>query len=213
MATAALWLVAGPNGAGKTTAVQREPIKGLLSGVEVLNADDRTLELLQAAGFEHFRDAPSAVLRSTFIEAAEEVFANARTALAEDRSILVETVLSTRKFEPLVELVRARGGIFSLLYIALASPAVSAARVRRRVGEGGHDVPADRLATRWKRSVENLGWFARRAEAFWVYDNTESDEGQGLTLLAQGGFGNLKILRPDVIPAITESLTAAFSGG
>ncbi len=212
MAGPALWLVAGPNGAGKTTAVQRRPITELLPTGLALNADDWTLELLHAAGYAHFEDAPPEILRATFIEAAEQTFTVAKNALAQGETVIVETVLSTRKFEPLVELAHERSGIFGLIYIALASSAVSAARVRRRVERGGHDVPADRLAARWQRSAENLGWFARRADMFWVLNNTDSKRDHPLPLLANGGEGKLEIHDADAIPAITESLVAAFSG-
>lgn len=127
--------------------------------------------------------------------------------------MVVETVLSTQKFVPLVELAHSRGGFFGLIYIALASPVVSADRVQRRVKRGGHDVPADRLAARWQRSVQNLGWFAHRADAFWVYDNTDSREEKPPTLLAHGRAGTVDIFAPGAIPAITESLVSAFSGG
>ena len=53
---------------------------------------------------------------------------------------------------PHVELVRGQSGFVGLIYVTLASPELACARVARRVQAGGHDVPAEKVRTRWQRS-------------------------------------------------------------
>src|SRR5687767_592605 len=111
--------------------------------------------------------------------------------------------MSTRKYCALVEDTLARGGFFGFIYVALESPEISRERVARRVAQGGHDVPAEKLAQRWRKSVENVGWFAKRANRFWIVDNSDSTLGIPPRLIALGGGGSLQFLERDIIPEIT----------
>lgn len=119
----------------------------------------------------------------------------------------METVLSTAKYQPVVEEVLTAEGRCFLIYVALNSPELSAQRVRRRVSEGGHDVPADKLRERWERSLKMLPWFASRAHRFWVFDNSNSDSEQRAELLATGSGRKLTLFNAEAIPALTQSLT------
>lgn len=40
------------------------------------------------------------------------------------------------------------------------------------VAQGGHDVPPEKVVTRWDRSLANLPWFALRADRAMIFDNT-----------------------------------------
>lgn len=183
-----LWIVAGPNGAGKSTLSSLAEFRAKLDSVRFFNPDELTLVLLHAQGYESFAAAPPEVLRATNIRAAEEVFASLTLAVESGALVGIETVLSTDKYQPLVERVRELGGRCYLLYVSLASPTLSLERVRRRVSMGGHDVPAAKLAERWQRSLDNLPWFASHADDFWVFDNSDSNRTAPL-LLAHGWRG------------------------
>ncbi len=168
-------IVAGPNGAGKTTIAAPGP-GGLLElfgldAAERLNADDETARLI-ADGAE-----PG---RATSLDAAQRTDERLAAAIEAGRSVLVETVLSSDKYRPLLERARARGFRIALVYVALQHHLLSAKRVKLRVAAGGHDVPADHLAPRWKRSLENLVWFGARADAVYVLDNSAGASGPAL---------------------------------
>lgn len=180
-----LWLIGGPNGAGKTTLCSAEEFQSQLEGVQLLNPDQVTLRLLRQRGFTSFAEAPPAVLRQANMEAADEVFRELVDGVANRRLVGVETVLSTDKYKSPVTAARALNGRFYLIYVSLASPALSLARVQQRVRQGGHDVPSDRLADRWRRSLELLPWFAAHADDFWVFDNSSSERCAPI-LLARG---------------------------
>ena len=130
------WLLAGPNGAGKSTLYRALVLQGLISAeAEFVNAD-----LYEQAALGHIAD-PEA--RSN---AARE-WADARRAalLKEGRSFVSETVFSHPSKIDLIEHARAAGFIVHLLVVAIDDPRRLVARVRQRVGEGGHDVPAKRI--------------------------------------------------------------------
>ena len=117
----------------------------------------------------------------------------------------METVLSTDKYVPMVEQVLSAGGDFFLIYIALRSPELAVERTRERVRRGGHDVPAEKVRARWRRSLEQLPRFARRATHFWVFDNSNSDPDIAPRLLAEGNAGICLELHDD-IPEMSAAL-------
>jgi predicted ABC-type ATPase len=168
-------IVAGPNGAGKTTVAAPGP-GGLLEifgldAAERLNADDEAARLI-ADG------APPGP--ATSLAAARATDERLAAAVEARGSVLVETVLSSDKYRPLLERARAQGFRVALVYVALQHYLLSLKRVKLRVAAGGHDVPADRLAPRWKRSLENLVWFGARADAVYVLDNSAGASGPAL---------------------------------
>jgi len=201
-----LWIIAGPNGAGKTTCVQKEPITGLLPAVRFLNPDARTLLKLQAQGYQGFVGAPANVQAKLFIESANEVSAELDAAVARGEPVGVETVLSSGKYRPLVETVRARSGFVGLIYVALSSPLIALERVAARVRRGGHGVPSEKVGQRWQRSLDCLAWFAERATAFWVIDNSNSDPAVAPRLLASGTAGKLGYVSEETFPELRAAL-------
>jgi predicted ABC-type ATPase len=184
-----LWIIAGPNGAGKTTLAQAHPIGALLPRVPFLNPDDVAQALLVQRGYRSFADAPEPIQRETFLAAAKSVAAQLDAALHRGEAIGVETVLSTDKYRSAVEWIHKCDGFVGLIYVGLASPELACARVARRVRAGGHDVPVEKVHARWHRSLGNLGWFAARASAFWVFDNSSENPDEPPMLVATGQDG------------------------
>ena len=201
------WLIAGPNGAGKTTVVQSDPFHGLLPPVHRLNADEQTLRQLRRRGYPGFHDVPGEVLFEEFSEASEAVFREVTDKLGHGEAVCVETVLSTSKYQPVVERTLALGGYFALVYVTVRSPDISIARVAQRVRQGGHDVPTDKVRARWHRSLEFLPWFAARASVTWVFDNSDSDPENPPRLIAQGIDGRVRVLDPEAILEVTRALS------
>jgi predicted ABC-type ATPase len=147
--------IAGPNGAGKSTFFQAylRP-----AGLRFVNADDLARDL----GIGPYESAALAdQLR--------------REMLRQRESFIFETVLS----DPVGEKVRflaeaARTGYAVVLcFIGLDSVATSEQRVAMRVSQGGHDVPSEKLATRYGRTIENLHRAIRELPHVRVYDNSD----------------------------------------
>lgn len=203
-----LWIIAGPNGAGKTTCAKTAPISDLLPKVAFFNPDERTLLKLRSAGYQGFLDAPVDVQTRLFFESAEEVFAELNQALALNKKVGVETVLSTDKYRSLVEAVQQVGGVFSLLYVALSSPSIAKERVAARVKRGGHGIPDDKIEQRWLRSLQNLPWFAERATEFRVIDNSDSNPEHCPILIASGKQGIVEYLDENAFPEIKSALAS-----
>jgi predicted ABC-type ATPase len=71
-----------------------------------------------------------------------------------------------------VEKARSLGLLFWLVYVTTLDPELNVERVWDRVQAGGHDVPSDAVRQRWHRSMDELTWFAARADKLIVVDNS-----------------------------------------
>lgn len=201
-----LWIVAGPNGAGKSTIVQAEPIQRVLANVTFFNPDSVAQTILRSVGFDSFREAPGELQRDASLWAANFVEAVVEDFVRRADPVGVETVLSTVKYQPLVERVLAASGFFGFIYIALRSPDLAVERIQQRVREGGHSVPVDKVRSRWSRSLTNFPWFVSRASQFFVFDNSDSNPHTAPKLIAYGSFGVVNWRQSCDIPELERSL-------
>jgi predicted ABC-type ATPase len=210
MAHGSLLLLAGPNGAGKSTLIQSVREELGITSYTSLNADERTQQKIIQAGFAGFDDVrlDIGLLKTLFIESANEVYQEALDLLNSGRDVCLETVLSTEKYCTMVTEVLEKGGAFEMFYLALKSPELSEKRVRIRVRKLGHDVPVDRLKERWQRSLSFLPWFARRATNIFVFDNS----GEAPVIVAKGGGGALRwhVDPESVFPELRLALESEF---
>jgi len=147
--------VAGPNGAGKTTFYHAhlQP-----AGLRWVNADVLAGEL----DMEPY--------------AAAAVAGSLRQELVNQReSFAFETVFSDPVGDKVSFLKAAaeQGYTVVLCFIGISGPDVSEQRVAMRVTQGGHDVPADKLTTRYPRILANLQTAIRDLPHVWVFDNDD----------------------------------------
>jgi predicted ABC-type ATPase len=147
--------LAGPNGAGKTTFFHAHLQPAALRFV---NADVLARELgLDPYVAAHVADA----LRRQLVEQRE--------------SFVFETVFSDPVGDKLAFLKEAAAAGYNvvLCFIGIAGPEVSEERVAIRVSQGGHDVPSEKLRTRFPRTLANLQSAIRELPQVWVFDNDD----------------------------------------
>jgi predicted ABC-type ATPase len=113
-----------------------------------------------------------------------EPYAAARAADALRRELVIrresfifETVFSDPTGEKLTFLLEAAasGYTVALIFIGVSSPRVSEERVAMRVSQGGHDVPAEKLKSRFPRTLANLEAAVRALPHVLVFDNDDLD--------------------------------------
>jgi predicted ABC-type ATPase len=188
------WIVAGPNGAGKTTLVEKGIIQAIVGhDLVTLNADVRTRELLAADPL-----IPDANLR-----AAIATDARVAACIEQHVDVLVETVLSSDKYLDDIERARTLGYQVGMIYIGLASSRDAVRRVALRQARGGHDVPPDKVVSRWSRSIAMLGRMVDKLDRLFVFDNTRQE---GPRLIALGIGRQLTLLEAGRIPEIDAML-------
>lgn len=138
-----LYIISGCNGAGKTTA-SYTVLPRILQCREFVNADEI------ARGLSPFNP------RSVAIEAGKLMLKRIKELIVKDASFSIETTLATRSYFRLVEEAHKNGFKVSLLYFWLSSPQLALQRVAERVGNGGHDVPAETVIRRYHEGLNNL---------------------------------------------------------
>lgn len=163
--------IAGPNGAGKTTFYHAhlEP-----AGLRFVNAD----VVSQGLTIEPYE--------------AARLAAEVREALVASReSFVFETVFSDPVGDKLAFLERAAAAGYTvvLCFIGIANAGVSDVRVAMRVSQGGHDVPADKLVSRFPRTMANLSRAIARLPHVLIFDN--DDLGRPFRLVAECEHGNV----------------------
>jgi predicted ABC-type ATPase len=145
--------IAGPNGAGKTTFFHSHLRE---AGLRFINADDIARELGISA-----------------YEAAQIAGALRHELVRQRESFVFETVFSDPVGEKLRFLVDAATAGYNvvLCFIGIADPETSEARVAMRVSQGGHDVPSEKLASRFRRTIKNLKAAIQILPIVLIFDN------------------------------------------
>lgn len=139
-----LIVVAGANGSGKTTLTNQLLSDRWLRGVTYLNPD-----AIAEERFGGWND-PKAVL-----QAAQYVTEEREAALAKGASLAFETVFSSKDKLDYVRRAKQADCFVRIFYVCTALPDINAARVARRVMEGGHDVPITKIIQRFRGSLAN----------------------------------------------------------
>jgi len=184
------WIVAGPNGAGKTTLVEKGIIQAIAGhDLVTLNADVRTRELLAA----------DPLMPDANLQAAIETDGRVAACIEQGVDVLVETVFSSDKYLDDIERARTLGYQVGMIYVGLASSRDSIRRVALRQARGGHDVPPDKVVSRWFRSIAMLGRMADKLDRLFVFDNTRPE---GPRLIALGVGRRVTLLEAGRIPEI-----------
>jgi predicted ABC-type ATPase len=75
-----------------------------------------------------------------------------------------------------------------VFFIGTRDPAINAARVARRVMEGGHTVPIEKIVSRYVRSMGNLSAAIHLADRVYVYDNSVDGVEAHLSVRTQDGL-------------------------
>lgn len=96
-----------------------------------------------------------------------------RQLLSRGESLTFETVMSSPdKVEFMCEAQRL-GYRTYLYYVATEDPAINIDRVKYRVQTGGHDVSSDKIASRYKRSLDLLYGAVACADRAFIFDNSD----------------------------------------
>ena len=120
-----LILIAGPNGAGKSTLTGAKEFQDRLrtfpGGPAKLFNPDEIAKVF-------FASNPDATWTDANLWAANQVPVNVLRCIDAMENVVVETVLSSQKYEPIIDHARERGYRIGMLYLVLGSPTVSMGR-------------------------------------------------------------------------------------
>lgn len=142
---------AGPNGSGKTTVKRGLPAFGTY-----INADDLKQEY-----------------NLTDLEAAQQAEALRNKLLNKRADFSFETVLSTERNLLFLQKAKASRYEVQCIYVLTWDENINVARVRARRACGGHDVPEEKIRSRYHSALSLLPRLIEVCDKILVYDNTD----------------------------------------
>lgn len=160
-----LLVYAGPNGSGKSTVTSKERYYG-----HYVNADKIKVEL-QCSDME----------AALIAEKTREYF------LEKNMDFTFETVLSTPRNVDLMRRAKQKGYYVECTYVLTADPKINVARVRQRVAEGRHDVPYEKVISRYIRALRLLPDIFEICDQLRVVDNSLEDANARVILYVKNG--------------------------
>ena len=145
-----LLVFAGPNGSGKSTVTRFQHIIG-----EYVNANKIKL----AKGCSD-------------LEAAQEAERIREYLLAHQMDFTFETVLSTPRNLLLIQRAHDAGYSIRIIFILTKDSSINVQRVADRVRKGGHDVPEEKIRSRYKKSLNNIRELYKFVDDLYIFDNS-----------------------------------------
>jgi predicted ABC-type ATPase len=164
-----LYVLAGVNGSGKSSiggAVIRQ------RGVEYYNPDSVARELRKL--YPHMTQA---IANGHAWTLGKEML---EKAIANKQTYAFETTLGGNTIPRLLIEATKVGIKVKIWYIGLDSVELNLARVKARVEQGGHDIPATDIRKRWDSSRRNLIQLLPHLDSLRLYDNSiDADPSSG----------------------------------
>lgn len=171
-----LHILAGPNGAGKSTLYQ-EQLRPIYPKVEFVNADE-----LARQRFGH----PAETLEESKV--GQELAENRRRELmASRKGLITETTFSHPSKLDLIADAKALGYQVRVYHVNVRSPYVSIQRVAKRVEQGGHQVPEEKIRERYVRNQSLIRQAVLQSDKAVVFDNSRLDNRAAQTIVFHAG--------------------------
>ena len=173
-----IYVIAGPNGAGKTTASQ-SLLPELLDCQEFVNADEI------AKALSPFKP------ESVALEAGRIMLSRINHLMEAGETFAFETTLATKSYKNLLLKARIDGYETFLIFIYLNSPSLALQRVKTRVIEGGHNIPAETILRRYSNGLKNFfNIYMDNVNEWILIDNSNNDA----KIIAEGNLLEVSIL-------------------
>lgn len=133
-----LYIISGANGSGKSTLAE---VLLKEKHLEFLNADEIAKEI-----------SPDAI-DSVPISAGKEYFRRLNTFFKNNKSFAVESTLSGNNIKRIIDKASLQNYKIILIYSFLQNCTTCIERVKKRVENGGHNVPEEDIIRRYYKSI------------------------------------------------------------
>lgn len=129
-----LIIIAGPNGSGKTSITQKFLHHEWAKETLYINPDQVAKDI-----FGDWNDSKAVLNAANYCKNLRE------QCLLEKKSFVFETVFSAPDKIDFVIKAKKAGFFIRVFFISTANPTINASRIAKRVMEGGHDVPIQKI--------------------------------------------------------------------
>jgi predicted ABC-type ATPase len=133
---------------------------GLLPAVSKLKISDNRIDFSSVNTNAYFASVAADLLRHKLLRAK--------------RSFSFETVMSSPDKIQFLEKAKSAQYRNYLYFVSTDDPEINIQRVEHRVREGGHDVPKDKITSRYYRTMEMLRDAIKYTDRAYIFDNSGS---------------------------------------
>lgn len=159
-----LIVIAGPNGSGKTSVTSKILHHEWMEDAVYINPD-----IIAQEKYGNWNSKEAVMQAVKYCEELRE------QCLVEHKSLIFETVLSVEDKIDYILRAKEAGFFIRFFFVCTEHPTINAARIARRVMEGGHDVPITKIISRYDKSIANSSIVSDFVDRAYIYDNSIED--------------------------------------
>ena len=141
---------AGPNGSGKSTVTKLASMIPPYINADEIKKTTQCSDLEAAVKAEELREM----------------------LVSRKSNFTFETVLSTERNLNLLKKAKGLGYFIKCVYVITSNPKINVQRVKVRTAAGGHDVPEDKIISRYSKALALIPELIEVCDIFHLYDNT-----------------------------------------
>ncbi len=157
-----VYIIAGPNGSGKTTFAKLF-LPDYVQCPNFVNAD------MIAQGLAPFEP------RAAALKAGKLVLQQIHEYAGRGVDFAFETTLSGKSYVNLLGELKGKSYALHLFFLWIPSPELAIARIKERVQEGGHHVPAEDVRRRFGRGMHNFfHLYEFLLDSWMMFDNSRA---------------------------------------
>ncbi|HIV63072.1 MAG TPA: hypothetical protein H9746_09600 [Candidatus Butyricicoccus avistercoris] len=112
------------------------------------------------------------ILNCDNLQAAKIAEQKREDYLKKHKGFCFETVLSTDRNLNLLKRAKSAGFFIRCYYVLTADPQINVVRVMSRVSAGGHDVPVDKIISRYDKALALVQHLIPICDVCHIYDNS-----------------------------------------
>jgi predicted ABC-type ATPase len=160
MSDKVLVVFAGPNGSGKSTIISEYIAAGRCPSSFI--CPDNFVDLTKKYDVEAFRAAQRKAdsVRQLHVE--------------QGKSFSFETVLSIPDKLEFIKKAKYHGYYVHVVYVTTKCTDINLQRIALRVSQGGHDVPHEKVISRYEKTMNLMFDVIQEAHSAEIYDNSEA---------------------------------------
>jgi predicted ABC-type ATPase len=168
--TKTAFIIAGPNGSGKTTFSV-----SLLENTEILTGAHLNADIIAKAYMtdDDYKDLTPIQVHLKVSELVENTIDD---LIKQGSNIILETVFSSKYKLDTYKKLKDAGYFVNVIFVATSDPMINVLNVASRVKSGGHDVPIDKILSRYDKSIENAKLISNDADCLILIDNSVQNQ-------------------------------------